>query len=253
MVHDLNDAEVGTAINHKHETKSMKYISALFIFISLFLVSCSSDEPNGGGEIQPDINFPDPEETVTVSLYKNSDANIDGIFIDASDKLTSNNGWEFVSLGEMKGLGNISLIPWEGWSRSVQAKKGSGYIAYNGAYRKFYRLFISNSASDEMGTITGFQVKYQQPFYGKDDFVSFEPNEFTVPYTGGTYEASFTNGTLIPISVETDCDWISLKSIDYGFGVSDSRGMAFDVLSTNSLTPSVGHIKVKTFYEKESI
>lgn len=234
----------------------MKYINSLLIFFSLFLAACSSDEPDAGGEIQPDKNFPDPEETVTVSLYKNTDQNIDGIYVDVNDKLTSNNGWYFAPLGEMKGLGNISLIPLDGWASSLSLKKGQGYVAYNPrkSHSVFYRLFVSNSASDEMGTITGYQIKYQEPFYGLDEALNFDQTEFSFNGTGGSFIAKITNSSFIPCQIETDCDWIEIAQEPYLEWSSISRdvyGITCVVKESNDLSASVGHIKVKTFYNKE--
>lgn len=229
-----------------------RHLSLLTIILFVFLLACSNDEPKGS-DTQDKNNIPDPEETVTVSLYKNTNVDIDGINIDASDNFTSKNGWVFTSLGEMNGLGNITMIPWGPWSSNVKVKRGWGYIAYNAHDNVFYRLFISNSASDEMGTITGYQVKYQKPFYGADENACFNVSEFSVPYFGGTFSALFTNKSLIPVTVESDCDWIKLNNINYGLFIDTDRSINFTVSSTKALTPSVGHITVTTYNGSKTV
>ena len=228
---------------------------SLLLFFILIFAACSNNEPEDGS-IQPDKNFPDPEETITVSLYKNTDQNIDGIYIDISDKLTSDNGWVFVSLGDMKGLGNISIIPLDGWENSIYVKKGNGYIAYNpNRYpTEFYRLFISNSASDEMGTITGYQIKYQKPFYGVDQQITLEKSTFDVPNLTDTYFTRITNSSIIPYSIEIDCDWIEIISQPTGlnFNAVTDYGITFRVRKSNSLEQSTGTITLKTFFDKIS-
>lgn len=228
---------------------------SLLLFFILIFAACSNNEPEDGN-IQPDKNFPDPEETITVSLYKNTSQNIDGIYIDISDKLTSDNGWIFVSLGEMKGLGNISFIPLDGWENSISVKKGNGYIAYNPNRNptEFYRLFISNSAADEMGTITGYQVKYQKPFYGIDQQITLEKSSFDVPNATETYIIHITNSSIIPYSIETDCDWIEIISQPIGLNINavTDYGIMFRVRESNSLEQSTGTITLKTFFDKIS-
>ncbi len=225
----------------------------LFLLVCLIIGACSTDEPRGE-ESKPGNSLPDPEETVTVSLYKNSGADIDGIYIDASDSFTSENGWMFASLGAIKGLGSVTEIPWDGWASTAKVKKGNGYIAYSPLQNKFYRLFVSNSATDEMGTLTGFQIKYQQPFYGADDILTFDSSEFSASFNGGTLTATFTTSSLIPVSsIETDCDWITPQSINYGILIDRQRGITFTISPTSSLSPSVGHIYIKNFHGSSTV
>ena len=227
-------------------------LSILLFFISLLTTSCSTDEPNGL-EIQPDKNYPDPEEITTVSLYKNTNQNLDGIYIDINDKFASTNGWLFVSLGEMNGLGNITSIPQTGWSESISVKKGYGYVAYNITRPSgFYRMFVSNSASDEMGTITGFQIKYQKPFYGSDEAITVDQTKFDLCNGGGEHIVAITNKTIIPYMIEVDCDWLTVLSSDNSYDFNSVLGyrILFRAAHTNSLNPSSGRIKIKTYFGK---
>lgn len=233
----------------------IKKILYLLLTVSVIITACT-EEPGFDNNIsQPGNNSHDTEETITVSLYKNSDANIDGMYIDEADKFTSSGGWLFVSLGVVSGLGDISLIPLSKWSYSVAAKKGYGYIAYNTGKRQFYRLYISNSAADEMGTITGFQIKYERDFFGKDEAISFDKASFLVDAVGGNCSVQISNTTFIPCEFETDCDWIVINhvpDITSENSLEAYYGISFEVLPSNSVIPVTGTIVATSYTGKIS-
>lgn len=219
-----------------------KFIIILFCIICIGMISCTEDSDTV-------IPQKDPEGTITISLYKNTNQNLDGIIVDVSDKFTSIDGrWLFNSIGAVKGLDEFSTIPKGNWEETVYVRKGYGYIAFNTYSKTFYRIFVSNSASDEMGTITGFQVKYLKPFYGVDEPVSVESDIFTVPAKGAFMEVNFTNSSIIPFRVTTDCEWIDI--IETNYIESGFYGFSFKTRSTNSLTPTEGDIRIVTFNEK---
>lgn len=236
-------------------THSFHHLLSRFIvtLIAVFATACSSDSPGNGEPTEPD--FPEPEETVTVSLYKNTGQNLDGISVTASDRFTSSNGCLFAHVGPVKGLGAITGIPKHGWADSAPIRKGDGYVAYNPSYpHTFYRIFVSNSAADEMGTITGFQLKYQKPFYGADEAVTLDRTEFTVPAEGGEYTLMATDSSVIPFIADTDADWITLDAVEYI--VDPAKEMVcylhFKVAAGNSLEAAAAHITIKSFSGRQT-
>ncbi len=187
------------------------------------MMSCAESDDgfgNGVSDSTPD----DVSETVTVSLYKNSGQTIDGIFVDVNDRLTSSDGWGFVDVGKVKTLGDVNEIPYEGWTGSVPAKLGRGYVAYNHRIGEFYRLMVSNVAHDEMGTITGFQIKYQNPFVGLDRQILLDQEEIMVDADGGYVTVHITNPSVLPCDINCSSSWVRVVSRgENEFGVpSDS-------------------------------
>lgn len=132
----------------------MIYKYLLFFLLPLFITSCGSDEPNNPNN-KP---LQDPEQTVTVSIYKNGKDNIDGLYIGTDDYFVISNPpkWLICSVGKVNGLADIVEIPTSKWSLRDKVQLGYGYIAYNRDTETFCRLYISNVAKDELGTITGY-------------------------------------------------------------------------------------------------
>lgn len=231
-----------------------KYIWAVFM---LLLCACDETEPGGGSEggstdndIITEEQVPDPEETRTVSLYKADGHSISGIYVNDADKLTSNNDWQFVDLGEIKGLGNVISIPKDGWNETANVKLNHGYVAYNFDYG-FLSLFVSNQATDEMGTITGYQFKYLEDFSGRDEIPSFDVSEIGVGAGGGSVFVSQTNGTVIPFTAESDADWLTIIPVPY-VGIEEGAGFYAVAQSSNSLEDATATITVTSSFGKET-
>ena len=138
----------------------------------LFAVSCSNDDdpaiPNN-----PEIPVPDPQGTVMIDIRNAENGGNDflGIGIDAANNFYSKDGsWSFISMGTMKGLGNIANIPDEsvpGWAATVGARPGYGYIAGRLTFTAFeYVAFYVDKYITAAGTggIIGAEVKYLYPF-----------------------------------------------------------------------------------------
>lgn len=192
----------------------MKKFYILFIALfALTLTCCSSDEPNPDPNPVPTPSQPDPEQTVTVSIYKGSETSIDGLTIGQDDNFTSSRGnWRLVSLGKTDGLAAITAIPFVGWKEFSKVELGYGYIGYNISTRIFYRLFISNLAKDEMGTITGYQVKYTKNFSGKD--VPLKLSSTTLDFEAIPSETAFVeiqNDTYVPFTYECSESWLHIN------------------------------------------
>lgn len=190
----------------------MIYKYLLFFLLPLFIASCGSDEPNNPDNPN-NKPLPDPEQTVTVSIYKNGKDNIDGLYIGTDDYFATSNPpkWLICRVGKVNGLADIVEIPTSKWSLRDKVQMGYGYIAYNRHTETFYRLYISNVAKDELGTITGYQVKYTKPFYGIDESLSFKQTTASFDCDGGAIEIPYSNNTIIPTVVSSAPEWCKVS------------------------------------------
>lgn len=172
---------------------------ALFLTMTLCLVSCSKngtnpDEngSNNGNSQEPEtpiVPTPDPEGTITVNLnngasgnyydigFGHYDVNYDGhdyIHIDEANNFTGKNeSITFLSLGTVDGLGSVTFIPTTGWAEAVAVIPGNGYIARNATqsysdgntyYYYYARLYVVDYITGTNNGIIGATVKYQYPF-----------------------------------------------------------------------------------------
>ncbi len=133
--------------------KTMKLLGRVFTFLLLAVTfaACSSDDDStdGDGNIKPDVNVNDPVGTVSLSMMKGHDLNEGATYIGNSSIHIGNdynfNGGYFISLGTVKGLGNVSYIPTTGWADMVSVRSGNGYVAYS--YGTFYRIYVEKKLS----------------------------------------------------------------------------------------------------------
>lgn len=239
----------------------MKNVAYLFLiaFVAV-IVSCGSDEPNNPDNPN-NKPLPDPEQTVTVSIYKNGKDNIDGLYIGTDDYFVISNPpqWLICCLGKVNGLADIVKIPTSKWSLREKVQIGYGYIAYNRHTETFYRLYISNVAKDELGTITGYQVKYTKPFYGINESISLTQTTASFDCDGGATEIHYSNKTIIPIVVSSAPDWCKVSlglpmnsdesDVD---GLYNAPGIFITVSKNNSSNQRSGIIKLSTNYGKET-
>ena len=128
----------------------------------------------------------------------------------------------------MKGLGNVGYIPKTGYVETVAVTPGDGYIwateGYNefGNYERntFYRIYVTNYTQNTSGEIIGADIKYQKPFYGKDEALKPSDTNLSVSGDGGEASVVFENNSVIPFVVESDKDWVrpSISStLDHSF------------------------------------
>ena len=233
----------------------MIYKYLLFFLLPLFITSCGSDEPNNPNN-KP---LQDPEQTVTVSIYKNGKDNIDGLYIGTDDYFVISNPpkWLICSVGKVNGLADIVEIPTSKWSLRDKVQLGYGYIAYNRDTETFYRLYISNVAKDELGTIIGYQVKYTKPFYGIDEPLSFTQTTASFDCDGDAIEIHYSNKTIIPIVVTYVPDWCKVSlglpmnpdesDID---GLYNAPGVFITACRNNTSNQRSAVIKLSTNYGK---
>lgn len=194
----------------------MKLLGRVFTFLLLAItfVACSSDDAStdGDGNIKPDVNVNDPAGTVSLSMMKGPSIREGATRIGGSDIYIGNDynfdGGYFISLGAVKGLGNVSYIPTQGWADMVSVRSDNGYVAYsNGA---FYRIFVEKEIVGTTGGIIGYDVKYQAPFKGKDLELELPATSVSFDKNGGTENIVFNNKEFVVFTAKSSEDWCQI-------------------------------------------
>lgn len=208
-------------------------------FGALFFSSCSKDddaENDNGVVINPDKNIPDPKGTITLNIMIGDDENkrvdINGfgtIQINSAYNFVGYDyNYSFVSLGKLKGLGNVTAIPQDGWNRSVAVNPGEGYVArlvsggyyddnnsYSYSYR-YARLYVVSEITGTSGGVIGYTIKCQAPFVLAPKFtessIEFDADENL------TKELTFVNPT--NVTVKSHPDWCKVQATEKGFKVT---------------------------------
>ncbi len=242
-----------------------KFYPLFVIIISALtaLSSCDKNDDTFFNEI-PDIDnpfeiLPDPEGTIQLSMRDDDNGKtlLDNIYI-SDENFASNYVWPgntvtFVSLGSMSGLANVKQIPTTGWASKVAVVPGNGYIAYDNLTGSYYRLYVTDYIVSTTGGIIGADVKYQVPFYGKDEAILPETESLTFPANGGTQTVVFKNQGIIPFDIETDVSWCSVQKAstnDYSFL---TNAIAITVEGSSDTEAATGKITLKTIYGKETV
>lgn len=201
----------------------MKKLSFYFSLLAIAAMavaatSCSKEEidtPVTDPGSDPTVEVPDPEGTITLSMRNDRGTYLDNFYIDDADNFS---GGYFVSLGEMKGLGNVTRIPKHGWSSKTAVVPGTGYVAYN-SYGRFYRLFVTSYTVNTMNEIIGADVKYQTPFYPTETIkLPLQVLEFG--QASGSQNIVFDNENIVPFIVSSSADWCQVytsSTLDYSF------------------------------------
>lgn len=203
-------------------------------FGALFFSSCSKDDDaendNGGVVINPDKNIPDPKGTITMNMMVGDDKDksvsindFGTIQINSAYNFMGYEGssyYSFVSLGKMKGLGNVTAIPQDGWNYSVAVNPGEGYVVrYKGYYdsqARYARLYVVSEIAGTSGGIIGYTIKCQAPFVFAPKFtessLEFDADENL------TKELTFVNPT--NVTVKSYPDWCKVQATAKGFNVT---------------------------------
>lgn len=211
-----------------------KYFFLLCIaFGALFFSSCSKDDDaendNSGPVINPDKNIPDPTGTVTLNIMigddKNKRVDINGfgtIQINSAYNFVGySSDYSFVSLGKMKGLGNVTAIPQDGWNRSVAVNPGDGYVVrckryYSDELYIYARLYVVSEIAGTSGGVIGYTIKCQAPFVLAPKFtessIEFDADENLEK------ELTFVNPT--NVTVKSHPDWCKVQATEKGFKVT---------------------------------
>lgn len=212
------------------------FAGALLLTMCFTFTACgsddSSDDPN-----DPTASVPDPEGTIEMKVRNGNNGKTvieDFVFINDANNFIGNNtstATKIVSLGAMKGLGNVTRIPGTGWAKEVGVKKGYGYVAYDGAKsHQFYRIYVTKSTTNVSNEIIGWEVKYQKGFKGNDvtlkpDLTSVKATKYPSSYLRnmGSYtqwrdcynqEIQFQNSELCAYTVEVEDfkEWCTIPS-----------------------------------------
>lgn len=162
---------------------------------ALLVTSCGETGVNGEpADPNPDPTdvVPDPEGTISANFISGDDVYVSGF---TSVRITNALNFdgdvcEFVSVGEINGLGNIVSIPSNGWANEVAVMPGNGYVARcsyytDNKYYEYARLYVKEWIVSTTGGILGAVVKYQAHFEPR---FSFETDKVELSYTGEEQE-----------------------------------------------------------------
>ena len=184
--------------------------------VALLSVSCSKSDavdPN-----DPNAQLPDPSGTITLSMRNANSGTTyladSNIYIDKADNFT---GATFVSLGPVRGLGNVNYIPKTGWVSKIAVVPGEGYVAYSNG--TFYRIYVTGYTTNVSNEIIGAEVKYQTPFGGADEAVTVANTTQTFGAESEVRDIPFTNKGVIPcmVAAEGACTASLIYADDYSF------------------------------------
>lgn len=204
-----------------------KYFFLLCIaFGALFFSSCSKDDDaendNSGPVINPDKNIPDPKGTITMNMMVGDDGNSVTIKDFGTIKINSAynfGGCQFVSLGKIKGLGNVTAIPQDGWNDYVAVNSGEGYAVRLGGGNsiRYARLYVVSEIAGTSGGIIGYTIKCQAlfaPFAPKftESSLEFGADEVYTP-------KKLTLVNLTSAKVKSKPDWCYVDGTVDGFNV----------------------------------
>lgn len=221
--------------------------------MALVCPACSEkDEPVPDG-MDPTQEVPDPTGTIQLAMRdkNNGNTHIGNLYIQDENFYGIYN--QTVSLGAVKGLGNVAYIPTAGWAQRVAVAPGDGYVTYDSYYKKFYRIYVSNFITSTGGGIIGADVKYQEPFLGKDEPISLASNNLTFPATGGSQVILFNNSSIIPFEIEeANVPGIVSKVSTYDQSFL-TNGIAIDFTPNDQPEAITGSITLTTGYGKKTV
>lgn len=215
----------------------------------------NGDEPDNPNPINPDKEVADPAGTVKLSMR--SEAAVgdsktkldDRLYIDGADNFNANGGI-IVDLGGMKGLGNVGYIPKTGYVSKVAVTPGNGYIW--GTYDAFYRIYVTNYTQNSAGEIIGADIKYQKPFYGKDEALKPSDTSLSVSSDGGEASVVFENNSIIPFTVKTDMDWVrAMRSSTLDYSIL-TNAITFYIEPATTTESETATVTATTYYDKST-
>lgn len=237
--------------------KTFKLIQKIFtmLLIAMSVIACSSDDStDGDGNIKPDANVNDPVGTVSLSMMKGKSIYDGATRIGSTNIYIGNDynfdGGYFISLGTVKGLGNVSYIPTTGWADMVSVRSGNGYVAYSNG--DFYRIFVEKEIVGTTGGIIGYDVKYQAPFKGKDLELELPATSVSFDKKGGTENIVFNNKEFVVFTAKSSEDWCHItptSTYNYYFLANglqitaDPSNVAATTEATITLTTAYGKKK----------
>ena len=237
--------------------KTIKLLERVFTFLLLAVAfaACSSDDDStdGDGNIKPDVNVNDPAGTVSLSMMKGPSISEGATRIGGSYIYIGNDynfdGGSFISLGTVKGLGNVSYIPTTSWADKVSVRNNNGYVAYS--YGTFYRIYVEKEIVGTTGGIIGYDVKYQAPFKGKDLELELPATSVSFDKKGGTENIVFNNKEFVVFTAKSSEDWcqiIPTSTYNYSFL---ANGIQIIAQPSNVAATTEATITLTTAYGKK--
>lgn len=185
------------------------FIYYLMLPLMLLAFAACGEKNSDPGE-NPDKLVPDPEGTIEVSARYDAATGIETIRIDAAYNFS---GAYFVSLGQMRGLGNITSIPKTGWATTVAVVPGNGYVAYS--MGSFFRIYVEAELVGTTGGVIGYKLKYQAPFAGRDEELKLSQTSVTLDAENSA-TVNFQNTEIIPYTIETSEPWVHVEKASTG-------------------------------------
>lgn len=219
---------------------------------ALFYSCGTDDEVSGDGSVDPDKEIPDPTGTIQIAMRNSNNGKtvLGSVYIDNENFA----GGYFVSLGPVRGLGNVAHIPTTGWGEQVSVIPGHGYVAYDFYEAKFYRIYVIKDLVGVSGGIIGSEIKYQAPFKGNDEKIMLDSTDLRFPFTGGQKDIVFKNSGVILFDVETDVpNWCTVQKTSTYDQYFLTNGIRISVKAGTSTEPEHGTITLTTLYGKETV
>lgn len=220
--------------------------------LNVGFMSCSGgddDDPNpdNGQPINPGTTVNDPEGTISLSMRNadNGKTYLDNIYISNENF----RGAYFVSVGAVKGLGNVSTIPTTGWAEQMSVIAGNGYVAYSNG--QFYRIYAVSEIEGTSGGVIGADIKYQKPFKGVDEAISINEKNLTFDKNGGSQSLVFNNKNIVLFEVDSDQDWCKVQkssTYDYYFLYN---AVTISAKPSTELSAETANVTLRTIYGKE--
>lgn len=213
----------------------------------MLLAFAACGEKNSDPGENPDKLVPDPEGTIEVSARYDAHTGVAGIRIDNAYNFSGYGDSYFVSLGKMRGLGNVTSIPKNGWATNVAVVPGNGYVAYSEGM--FYRIYVVEEVVGTTGGVIGYTFKYQAPFAGRDEELKLSQTSVTVQ-AGEQTGVAFLDSDIIPFSIYASEPWITVtpaSSREYPFLVD---ALLIAVSEYGDKTSTKGEIVLQTLYNK---
>ena len=143
------------------------FVIGMTIFACVGVTSCGDDEDDGLEQTSTKSGK-DPDGTIVLNMIVGENDNYYNIRDFGSihiDEAYNFEGYywdnvEFIAIGAVDGLSQVSEIPTTGWSDNVAVVPGTGYVLKNG--NKYARLYVVDYTTIEGKS--GATVKYQSPF-----------------------------------------------------------------------------------------
>lgn len=220
--------------------------------LSVSLISCGgddNDDPNNGQPVNPGTNVNDPTGTVSLAMRNTDNGNtyLDNIRIKNENFI----GASFVSLGAVRGLGNVSTIPTSGWADQVAVEPGYGYVAFSN--NQFYRIYVVDNIVNTSGGVMGADIKYQKPFKGVDEAIQLPKAAVTISANGSSEQIIFKNKSILVYEASSDQSWCHVNKCSTNDFYFLYNGVSISCDKNAQSESREATVTLETAYEKKVI